>query len=183
VTIVGALKEAAGCAGLDAGGLDVSSFPTGPITESKYCSPPTPVLPDAGSPMPGRDAAAADAGCSRCGLQPRWGRPTLEAAAATSDFARELGLLSACPRADPVALGAVRVASPLAQAPDRDGHNPRARSAPALPLFRDECPRPKELGAKTAPTPLLASRDLLKCALKHISLCVFFRPARCWKCS
>jgi hypothetical protein len=111
-----------------------------------------------------------------------WGRPTLEAAAA-SDFARELGLLSAFPRADAVARGAVRVASPLAQAPDRDGHNSRARSAPALPLFRNECPRPKELGAKTAPTPLLASRDLLKCALKHISLCVFFRPARCWKCS
>jgi hypothetical protein len=69
VSIVGALNEAAGSAGLDVGGLDVSSFLTGPITDSKYCLPPTPELPDAGPlPMPGQDAAAADAGVADAGM-------------------------------------------------------------------------------------------------------------------
>lgn len=68
VTIVGALNEAAGGAGLDVGGVDVSSLLTGPISESKYCLPPAPELPDAGPlPIPVQDAGGADAGGADAG--------------------------------------------------------------------------------------------------------------------
>jgi hypothetical protein len=64
-TIVSALSEGAGGAGLSVAGFDVSAFLSGPIVESKYCLPPAPEVPDAGPAIldagAAQDAAAADA--------------------------------------------------------------------------------------------------------------------------
>jgi hypothetical protein len=57
-TIVTALTQSAGQAGLSVGGFDVSLFLAGQIVESKYCLPPAPALLDAGAP----DGGASDAG-------------------------------------------------------------------------------------------------------------------------
>jgi hypothetical protein len=66
-TIVTALSEGAGSAGLNIAGLDVSTLLSGPIVESKYCLPPAPEVPDAGPAIvdagqsAAQDAGAADA--------------------------------------------------------------------------------------------------------------------------
>jgi hypothetical protein len=62
-TIVTALTEGAGGAGLSIAGFNVADLLTGPIKDSKYCLPPAPEVPDAGPAM--QDAGpstAPDAG-------------------------------------------------------------------------------------------------------------------------
>jgi hypothetical protein len=61
-TIVSALSEGAGGAGLNVAGFDVSAFLSGPILDSKYCLPPAPAVPDAGAPVVDAGAPAVDAG-------------------------------------------------------------------------------------------------------------------------
>jgi hypothetical protein len=66
-SIVTALTEGAGQAGLNVGGFNVSLFLSGPIVDSKYCLPPPPVLPDAGLPDAGPSDAGADAALTDAG--------------------------------------------------------------------------------------------------------------------
>jgi hypothetical protein len=62
-TIVAALSEGAGQAGLNVGGLNLSTLLSGPIRDAKYCLPPAPPQPDAGQ----LDAGATDAGQTDAG--------------------------------------------------------------------------------------------------------------------
>lgn len=64
-TIVTALSEGAGEAGLSVAGFDVRMFLTGPIVDSKYCLPPDPLVPVGSAPdAGGSDAGSSDAGAS-----------------------------------------------------------------------------------------------------------------------
>jgi hypothetical protein len=61
-SIVTALSEGAGQAGLNVGGFNISLFLSGPIVDSKYCLPPAPPQPDAGAVDAGNPSDAGDAG-------------------------------------------------------------------------------------------------------------------------
>jgi hypothetical protein len=62
-SIVTALSEGAGAAGLNVGGFNISLFLSGPIRDSKYCLPPAPPQPDGGAMVDaGNPSDAGDAG-------------------------------------------------------------------------------------------------------------------------